>query len=343
MSWWIFVVFIVVAIVAGLLYFFPNLFYPTIKTASLGPYPLNKVNSIFDNTNALDFQRLSSFTIQGFVYIVPLSRTPTAMTCNTPGNPSCEDGRFHRCDCGTSLECSKCDRTGYLPVIQVSNVAFLEVLPAPDAGRQGKAMTQLSLKTESNMGASGSSVDASGSRVDASGSRVDASGSRVDASGNGEVSSKYVEVLSLPAIPIQKWVMVTIVKEGRRYDVYYNDKLVLSKRTQFKLTLSPSQLGIVVGNPGLSGNAGAFTVYNTVQRGMDVAKAYKNMVDTRGAPYINLPADSYTRATAPAMPTFSTSLSGIGFNWSPCPSGQCFDTPKIRPAQPWLDWETSYA
>jgi hypothetical protein len=332
MPWWIFVVFIVVATASGLLYFFPNLFYPTIKSSALGPYTLNKINSVFDNTQALDFQRLSNFTIQGFLYIVPLSRTPTAMTCNTPGNPSCEDGRFHRCDCGTSLECSKCDRTGYLPVIQVSNVAFFEILPAPDAGRQGKAMTQLSLKTESNTDASGSSVDASGSRVDASGNRM-----------GSDVSNKYVEVLSLPAIPIQKWVMLTIVKEGRRYDVYYNDKLVLSKRTQFKLTLSSSQLGIVVGNPGLNGNAGAFTVYNTVQRGMDVAKAYKNMVDTRGAPYITLPADAYTPATRPSMPDFSTSLAGLGFNWSPCPSGQCFDTPKIRPAQPWLDWETSYA
>lgn len=325
MPWWIFVIFIVVALSASLLYFYPQLFYPTLKTSALGPYTLNKATSIFDNSQALDFQRLANFTLQGFVYIVPLSRTPTAMTCNTPGNPSCEDGRFHRCSCGSSFECSSCDRAGYIPVIQVSNVAFFEILAAPDAGRQGKAMTQLSIKTEAN---------------------VDASGSAIDASGSSTISSKYIEVLSLPPIPIQKWVMLTIVKEGRRYDVYYDDKLVLSKRTQFKITVSPSNLGITVGNPGLNGNAGAFTVYNTIQRSLDVATTYKKMVDTRGAPYITLPADSYTSVTMPQMPqmpSLSTAISGVGFNWSPCPSGSCFDAPKIRPAQPWLDWQTSYA
>lgn len=328
MPWWLYLVFIVVAITGGLLYYFPQWFYPTIKAGAKGPYKLNTVTSIFDNTQALDFQRLGNFTIQGFVYIVPLSRTPTAMTCNTPGNPSCEDGRFHRCSCGTSFECSKCDRPGYLPLLQISNVAYLEILAAPDAGRQGKAMTQLAIKTEYNK--------------DVSGNQVDASGVPVDASGNSTVSAKYIEVLALPPIPLQKWVMITIVREGRRYDVYYNDALVLSKRTQFKLAETPSNLGISLGNPGLNGNAGAFTVYNTIQRSLDVSTAYKSMTDTRGAPNIELPQDSYTMVTRPMIPQL-TMPSGFGFNWSPCPSGNCFDAPKIRPAQPWLDWQTSYA
>ncbi len=329
MPWWLFVVFIVVAIVALLLYFAPQVFYKTIKTSALGPYSLNKVNTIFDNTAALNFQRLGSFTVQGFVYIVPLSRTPTAMNCNTPGNPSCEDGRFHRCPCGNSAECAKCERPGYLPVIQVSNVAFFEVLVAPDAGRQGKAMTQLSLKTESNM--------------DISGSATDASGVPVDASGNTTSSSKYIEVLSLPPIPLQKWTMVTISKEGRRYDVYYNDTLVLSKRTQFKIAESSSALGITVGNPGLNGNAGGFTVYDSAQNSLDVSKAYSDNVDTRGAPSLSVPTDTYTPAYKRVNPDISFNMPGLGLNWSPCPSGNCLAAPSIRPAQPWLDWQTSYA
>jgi hypothetical protein len=250
------------------------------------------------------------------------------MTCNTPGNPSCEDGRFHRCNCGNSVECSKCDRPGYLPVIQVSNVAFFEVLVAPDAGRQGKAMTQLSLKTESNLDISGTSVDASGVPV--------------DASGNSTASVKYIEVLALPPIPIQKWVMVTISKEGRRYDVYYNDRLVLSKRTQFKIAESNSTLGITVGNPGLNGNAGGFIAYDIAQNSADVSKAYASMTDTRGAPFISIPPPPKL-PTQRKMPDISFSTPGLGLNWSPCPSGNCLDAPKIRPAQPWLDWETSYA
>ncbi len=322
-------VFIVVVVIGVLLYFYPQWFYPTLKASSLGPYKLDKSNAIFDNSQALNFQKLANFTIQGFVYIVPLSRTPTAITCNTPGNPSCEDGRFHRCNCGTSLECAQCDRPGYIPLLQVSNVAFLEILAAPDAGRQGKAMTQLSIKTEFNK--------------DVSGSDTDVSGVPVDASGTSDVSAKYIEVLSLPPIPLQKWVMVTIVREGRRYDVYYNDTLVMSKRTQFKIALSDSNRGITVGNPGLSGNAGGFTVSNTVQRSLDVSTAYSSMTDTRGKPNIELPPDSYTTVTQPMLPQMSGLFTGFNFNLSPCPSGNCLDAPKIRPAQPWLDWQTSYA
>ena len=41
----------------------------------------------------------------------------------------------------------------------------------------------------------------------------------------------YIETFVLPPLPFQKWTMITINREGRRFDIYYNSTLYNTIRT----------------------------------------------------------------------------------------------------------------
>ena len=322
MNWWVYVLAILTVVILSVLYFAPSLLTPAMNTSNIGPYNLSKKTPVFDNNQVRAFEQTGSATVQGFFYIVPVQRTPTAITCNTPGNPSCEDGRFHTCYCGVGNNCDKCQRNGYSPLMTIGDTCFLEVLPAPDAGRQGKAMTQLSIRTKTT-------VDASGNPL------------VIDASGSKPNFQSVMEFLSLPPIPTQKWVMVTISREGRRFDVYYDGALVLSQKTLFNIATTADTTGIIAGNAAFSGYGAGFDFAGTATSGLEVAAKHSQRSDTRGAPYVNLPTDiSVTGATGAAAPGYT--IGGVTLP-SLCPTGGCFTGPTVRPAQPWLDWETSYA
>ena len=333
MTWLIGILISLVVITLVILYFFPNLFAKSVQTSATGPYELSKVNTLFTSELCQQFQSSFAASLQGFFYIVPLQRTPTALPCNTPGNPSCEDGRFKKCQCKTEF-CSDCVRNGYLPILKLADILSLEILGAPDAGRQGKAMAQLVIKTQSN-------VDASGNYVDASGNNV-------------STSVKYIETIALPPLPLQKWVMISIVREGRRYDIYYNNELVLSKKTDFEIADIVTKDNVKLGNPGFYGTSGLMNISMKSMSGMDVARVYSSYTDTRGVPLLSIPSTDISKSTSPttfsySMPSINISpptlpsLPSLGLSFSVCPSGSCVSTPTFRPAKPWLDWDTTYA
>lgn len=308
---------VLIVIVASFMYFAPTSLYPTLKVAKLGPYELSSKNTVFDNNQVHTFEEKGSATLQGFFYIVPTQRSPTAITCNTPGNPSCEDGRFHTCFCGTVNNCDTCKRNGYTALLTIGDTLFLELLPAPDAGRQGKAMTQIAVRTNT-------SVDASGNPLNM-----------------GSIES-VIEFLPLPPIPTQKWVMITISREGRRFDIYYNGRLVLSQKTQYTIATTTGTTGIAVGDATLAGYGAVFDVKEGATNGVEVAATYAQQSDTRGAPPVSLPSTSSGTAfglNMPGMPGLPE-MPGIP---SLCPTGGCLTGPTVRPAQPWLDWDTAYA
>jgi hypothetical protein len=370
MAWYLYILLVIIIVAALVFYFYP---VKNVVSSTFGPYNLSSSTAIFDNKSVQLFETSPSVTLQGFFYFVPMQRTPTAMTCNTPGNPSCEDGRFHTCYCGTTNDCSNCKRTGYYPLLQIGDTCFLEILPAPDSGRQGKALTQLSVITKtstlthpvaapvaapaarpaaSSASVSAASVSAASSSASAaapipvpvavpapqpqqamfsaakSPPLVNMNSQFTKTDGFADISETYVEFLTLPPIPLQKWVMVTIVKEGRRFDIYYDNHLVLSQKTENNLSTTTSQTGIKCGNTGFSGYGGVFTLTPSALSGTTIAASYKQLSDTRGAPYITLPESTEV------APTKLFSL---------CPSGGCIQAPTIRPAKPWLDWDTAYA
>lgn len=330
MTWWLYAFIGVIAVFAALLFFAPQIFYPKTDVSSLGPFNLNSPTAAFDSNRALSFTQTAGASFQGFFYVIPLLRTPTAVACGTPGNPSCEDGRFHTCNCGVMKDCSSCTRTGYLPLFNVSKVCSFEVLAAPDAGRQGKAMAQLAVQTETN---------------------VDGSGNPVDASGSTTMSNSYVEFIPLPPVALQKWTMITVVREGRRFDVYYDAKLVASRKTSFMIATPDNKQPLTVGNPGFTGYSAALTTSSVALTGGDVVRSYSKLSDTRGAPYVTIPGASGAgfHFVAPTLPgglnlSFPNMPTGLGLKLpSLCLSGSCAKTPTVRPAQPWLDWDTDYA
>ena len=318
-------------------YYYPNYFYPSLRVVNLGPFNLSAATSVLDIDVSRRFSTSTGCTLQGFFYPLSLQRTPTAIACNTPGNPSCEDGRFHTCDCGTDIHCSKCTRNGYTPLFSIADILYFEVLSAPDAGRQGKAMAQLAVKTQTNM--------------DASGNTVDSRGLSVDASGNAAGANSYIEFIVLPPLDLQKWTMISIAREGRRFDVYYNNKLVTSHKTMFPLASIATQGPVLVGNPGFGGYSGAFNYTDSAMDGSSVADSYSKQTDTRGAPYLKIP-EEIKNTVQPTAKTIGSSfafpgLEGIGIKYpslpSFCLSGSCSAAPTIRPAKPWLEWDTAYA
>jgi hypothetical protein len=345
---WVYILLLIVIVGAFFIYFYP---FPNATSSTFGPYELSTTNTVFDSKQVNIFEHASGTTFQGFFYIVPQQRTPTAMTCNTPGNSSCDDGRFHTCFCGTTNNCSKCERNGYFPILKIGDTCILEILSAPDSGRQGKALTQLAIMTKTNTLTHNVHKDASGSSVtqDVSGSSIhhDAAGAPVVpqvftpppaqplANPNSQFrlegftdtpSETYMEFLTLPPIPLQKWVMITIVREGRRFDVYYNNSIVLSQKTVYTPASTTGQAGIITGNKSNGGYCGVLSIKGTADSGAEIASRYTQLSDTRGAPYLTLP--NPTNETPTKLPSLCTG---------------CLDTPKIRPAQPWLEWDTNYA
>ena len=210
-----------------------------------------------------------------------------------------------------------CNHNGYLNIFTISGVVGLEILLVPDAGRQDSAMVQMTVETET--------APLSGN--------------------NTTLSQKYIETMVLPPSPYQKWVMITIAREGRRFDIYYNDSLVLSQKTMnmpISKTMDTNGKGLTSGSDGLMGLFSSIKMYNTRQSAIDVDKSYKTLADTRGKPYSlsslsNSPTQDESIGIIPtnSMPSFPT------LSW--CIFGKCKDEPVVQPANPLYTWSSSYA
>ncbi len=123
------------------------------------------------------------------------------------------------------------------------------------------------------------------------------------------------EIIPLPLLPEQKWIYLTVLKEGRRFDIMYNDEIVGSKvistvmRESNILTAYPKvqSQAIRIGNPSLRGTAAFVNGADKRYTFEEVADEWRSRADTRGQPYIS---DSF-------------SLPSIG-----CPNGLfCFTAP----------------
>ena len=316
---WIYIIAIIIVITLAVLYFLPSL---TRKPSSFkeGPYLLANSPAVFAATETNALIEGGNTTFQGYFYILPLDRTPTAMKCGEPGYPTCEDGRFQTCVCDSS-SCQNCIFHGYENLISIGNIINFQILGTPDAGRPGKAMAQLTIRTQSP-------IDASG----------------------GEVLEKpvfYTEVIDLPAISVQKWVMITISKTGRRFDVFYNNELVSSSKTLYMTATNAERTKQTnVGSSRISGYAGLLNKYDTNLSSLDVGKYYKDSTDTRGAPVMSdaLPVVAGNKPmgsnAGPTLPGFAVTNFPIP---SLCSGGSCLDPPTTRPANPLYDWDTPYA
>jgi len=138
------------------------------------------------------------------------------------------------------------------------------------------------------------------------------------------------ESVPLPQLPAQKWVFIAILRDGRRYDVLYNDRIVASHRLD-----SPPNTGIQnqlqVGSNPASPTAPSRFLGNVIHVfALDyrmspsaVAKLRSKYVDTTGAPPDPLPFP---------FPIKLPSLQTICIPGIPC---NPVDKPPPNPLQAW--------
>lgn len=300
-------------------------------------------------------------TLQAFVYPLAYERTGQLTMCSSstpaaPGEPDCATGRFSMCVCEGG-SCDKCKHTGYVNVLNISNIVRVELLTAPDASRQNMAGSQLVVRTMRNP----MPPSAKQGRCPKGYYQFTKDGGEfccpVEPTYNGTrcpvpaMDTKQVcaldstktdgkpmcpqqmpeqgtiiqeETLVLPNLPFQKWTMITIARDGRRFDVYYNAQLVLSKRTQYMLASTTAFGPVIAGDPNLSGKVSTVKVFPDKKSSAEISQMYAAQSDTNGAPYVYNSVDLT--------------------NYIPsCEGGKCLKGPVVRPASPLMDWETEYA
>ena len=175
----------------------------------------------------------------------------------------------------------------FIPLIQVENNWALEI--SPSLG--GRAETSAQLRVATNDG--------------------------------GAIKQ---EVIDLPQIPKQKWIFIAILRDGRRFDVIYDNKIVASQRLEYYPVNISSSLSI--GNKGLAGQVIHVMVNGERLAPNQVERDRLAHVDTSG-----------TVLEADAIDISFPSLKLL----AQCPPGLPCDPITRPPSSNLMQWKTPYA
>ena len=277
------------------------LFTKQISTISLvknGPFTLTSPTSAVTSsdfpsiTAANQFLKNGTGTFQCFVYLDSLSKSGGAVGCGQPGSPQCS-GLFDPCKCATTSDCTNCAHNGYNTLVALYGVYKLEVLTAPDASRPSSVLAQLAVQTSSTV---------------------------------GSTVTNYIETIPLPPLSLQKWTMITIAKEGRRIDIYYNDHLVSSSSMQNMIVVTGDGTIVMTGDIGLSGTMGVVRFDTGRLPVTAVSALYSKLADTRGAPMaIQMDVRGATAAASSNSTAWYEQIVK-----ALCLDGSCLTAPKIQ-------------
>lgn len=251
---------VVAIVVAVLVAVFLRGSTPASDLTFIGPYDLKtyapalRASDFGTPARSRQFLTEGAGTFQAFVYLDTMTKTGEHSPCGSdPNKPSCDSGAYRTCPCETQTSCANCSHEGYKTLFTLYDVYTFEILNVPDASRQAKVSAQLTVLTAQPMSSGGKGL--------------------------------YKETISLTALPLQKWAMITIVHEGRRVDVYYNDSLVASAHLEFlPSTVSLKGDYVNAGDAGLTGTMGCLRFYSRALLGNDIRNQYTGFVDTRGSP-----------------------------------------------------------
>ena len=181
----------------------------------------------------------------------------------------------------------------YTPLLQVENNWQLEVVPSPKEKREYGA--RLRVQTQ-------------------------------------QASRFQYEIIPLPAIPKQKWVYITILREGRRFDIIYDNRLVASQRLEHYPVIIASPLS--VGGKGLEGTVIHMMVNNRRLTPEEVERERKSRVDTSGM-VVDMKWNPTHSLDGPTFPALSITAE--------CPAGLPCETVTAPPKKSLYEWNTPYA
>jgi hypothetical protein len=273
----------VVLLTLGILY----LGIPSLATKSEGndgPWDLSKGPAI-PTENTDQFANSLNSSLRVFYYIDTLPRTNAALLDGSTPSYNTQTNTFDICDKSTGNTCA---HPGFVKLLNISDSFYIELLQAPDASRPGLPKTQFVIQTQS-----------------------------IQKVSNVNTLKTYLETFTLPEFPIQKWVMLTVVRNGNRINIFYNNRLIFSKNTRYVPFILPGGGNFSV--PQIRGTAKYLKTKDSITSQSEVNTDYSQIADTRGEPVEKL---------------FEK------MNITLCPSGTCFSGPQIRPANPLIEWSS---
>lgn len=134
------------------------------------------------------------------------------------------------------------------------------------------------------------------------------------------------EIIDLPSLPKQKWVCIAILRDGRRFDVMYDNKIVSSQRLQnYPVVISNP---LLIGNKSLDGSAIHVIISDHRLTPTEVDRERLKYVDTN-----NMIIES--NAIDMSFPNIRL--------FSQCPPGLPCDPVTKPPRNNLLQWKTPYA
>ena len=175
----------------------------------------------------------------------------------------------------------------YTPLIQIENNWYLEITPAP----AGKNESSARLRVLTN-----------------------------------DAGTFNEEIIDLPQIPKQKWQFIAILRDGRRFDVIYDNQIVASQRLENYPVVITSSLAI--GNKGLSGSVIHVIINDKRITPIEVERERVSHVDTNN--------------TVLEGNNMAISFPGLKL-FAQCPPGLPCDPITRPPSNNLVQWSTPYA
>jgi len=175
----------------------------------------------------------------------------------------------------------------FIPLIQIENNWYLEISPTPS----GKDHSTARLRVQTN-----------------------------------DSGTFKHEIIELPNIPKQKWIFIAILRDGRRFDIIYDNKIVASQRLEYYPVVISSPLS--VGNKSLDGSVIHIMVNGTRLTPIEVERERVSHVDTNN--------------TVLEANTIDVSLPGLKL-FAQCPPGLPCDPITKPPNNNLLMWKSPYA
>lgn len=300
------ILYIVVFILIAVLIAYITLSYMRTPTPSTAQYDLSKsaLTTVVPNVN-LPWDIKTPSTIRFAVYVTSAPKTMSLVDVCDKGESiaclqqSCSEQKFTNCKCNSS-SCSNCAFDGqnscpaypnFSKLLWMGSCMNLWVSGYTSQSDKPIVPTLLTIKT-------------------------------------GSGSSLHMESISLPAIPLQKWTIITIAQEGRRIDVYYGEKTVESTFLKYTpVPAYPTDSWMVGGMKGWTGTIGMFYTTKSTYSSENVREDVEKLVDSTGLPF--------------SLNELNFSFNFQDFQLPACILGSCSGLPSIKAPNQFSVYESS--